>query len=444
MRLLVIGSGAREHALAWAALGQRGPADHRGSRGTEVFCAPGNAGTAGIARNLPIDPMDGAAVIAACRELGMDLVVVGPEQPLAGGLVDALTAAGIPAFGPSGKSAALEASKAFARAFSERHGVPCAATSRFPAGKGVAAFRSFLDDNRGRRLVLKKSGLASGKGVMESDDPGELASFGEAVLAADDLLAEEFLVGRELSVFALCTEKGYRILEPAVDHKKALAGDRGPNTGGMGAVSPVPFADAALMAGLDARIIAPTFDGMAAEGLGYRGLLFFGVMVTADGPKLLEYNVRFGDPEAQSLLPRLEGDFAGLCGDVAAGTLPSPRFSPRHACGVVIAAPGYPIGHPRGLPVDLSEVGSSAALGKPEVELDALPGETTPTALLFQAATGRDAEGGLRTGGGRCFTAVGLGPDWKSAHDRAYEVAGKVRFQGAWYRPDIGEAVHGM
>jgi phosphoribosylamine---glycine ligase len=440
MRLLIVGNGAREHALAWAAQGKNGGAP--GSRPNEVFCAPGNAGTAGIARNLPVDPLEAKEVLTACRELGIELVIVGPEQPLAAGLVDVLNQAGIPAFGPPRKSAALEASKAFARAFSERHGVPCASTSRFVSNKDLDAFRSFIRGNGDKRLVLKKSGLAAGKGVLESADPAELLAFGEAVLAADDLLAEDFLVGQELSVFALCTEGGYRLLEPAVDHKKALAGDNGPNTGGMGAVSPVPFADAGLMAEIEKKIMIPTFAGMEAEGLGYRGLLFFGLMVTASGPRLLEYNVRFGDPEAQSILPRLEGDFAGLCAEVAAGRLPSPRFSSRHACGVVVAAPGYPISHPRGLPVDLSELEPSAALGKPEVQLGSGPGDASSPALLFQSATGRDAEGGLRTGGGRCFTAVGLGPDWKSAHDRAYDLARRLHFQGAWYRPDIGNAVH--
>jgi len=443
MKVLVIGNGAREHALSWAALGPKSQAgEGKAPRGHEVFCAPGNAGTSGIARNLPLNPQDPAAVVAACRELAINLVIVGPEQPLAAGLVDALAAARIAVLGPSAKSSMLEASKAAARAFAERHGIPCAATARFRGSDGLAALRRYLDENRGKRLVLKKSGLAAGKGVLESDDPAELSSFGEAVLAADELLAEEYLVGRELSLFALSTEKDYRILEPAVDHKKALAGDRGPNTGGMGAVSPVPFADAKLLGEIERSIVEPSFSGMAEEGLGYRGVLFFGLMVTQEGPKLLEYNVRFGDPEAQSVLPRLEGDFSELCAGVAAGHIPETRFSPRHACGVVVAAPGYPIAHPRGLPVDLSAAGAQAAQGRPEVDLGPTPGETGPAALLFQAATGRDSEGGLRTGGGRCFTAVGLGPDWKTARDRAYDLAGRVNFVGAWYRPDIGEKVY--
>lgn len=431
MRLLIIGNGGREHAMAWSAAKEK----------HSVYCAPGNAGSSGLARNLPLDPQDAAGIVAACRELAIELVIVGPEQPLASGLVDALSAAGIAAFGPPKLSARLEASKAEARAFSERHGVPCARTKLFPAGQSSLELARFLDENRDRRLVLKKSGLASGKGVMESDDRAELLSFGEAILATDALLAEEFLTGRELSVFALCTESGYRLLDAAADHKKALAGDRGPNTGGMGAVSPLPFADAAVMAAIEKSIIAPSFEGMAQEGLSYRGVLFFGIMLTAEGPRLLEYNVRFGDPETQSLLPRLEGDFAELCAGIASGSLPTPRFSPRLACGVVVAAPGYPISYPRGLLVDLSSIGQAIAQGKPEANARTAAGDSAPSALLFQAATGRDAEGGLRTGGGRCFTAVGLGEEWKTARDRAYELAKGVHFDGAWFRPDIGDKI---
>lgn len=433
MKLLVIGSGAREHALAWAAAKGR----------HSVFCAPGNAGTAGLARNLPLDPMDPAAIIEACREFGIDLVLPGPEQPLAAGMVDALAEAGIAAFGPRRKTARLEASKAEGRAFAGRWGIPCPATRHFSPGRGVAELIRYLDENRGKRLVLKKSGMASGKGVVETEDTIELRAFGEAVLATDELLAEEFLSGRELSVFALCTENGYRLLDPAVDHKKALAGDRGPNTGGMGAVSPVPFADSALMARIEKEIVVPTFEGLAREGLSFRGMLFLGLMVTAEGPRLLSYNLRFGDPETQALLPRLEGDLASICSEVAAGRIPELSFSPQISCGVVVAAPGYPIAHPRGLTVELSGPSAPMASGKPEAESSALPDEGGPSAFLFQAATGRDQDGGLRTGAGRSFTAVGLGADWKTARDRAYRLAASIHFEGAWFRPDIGESVYG-
>jgi phosphoribosylamine---glycine ligase len=416
MKVLVIGSGAREHALAWA-LG-RGSAHQAG----RIFCAPGNAGTAGLAVNLALDPEDPEAVLVAARELGIGLVVVGPEGPLAAGLVDALEAEGILAFGPPRKAAALECSKSFARSFSERRGVPCARTARFA---DTAALRRFLDENHGRRIVLKKSGLAAGKGVLESDDPAELLSFGAAVLESDELLAEEFLVGKELSVFALCDRSDFLLLPACADHKKAGAGDLGPNTGGMGAVCPVPYADAATMARIEREIVEPTFRGMEDEGLSYRGVLFFGVMLTEEGPKLLEYNVRFGDPETQSLLPLLESDLGELLFGVARGALCSqrPRFSPKIACGVVVAAPGYPGAYPKGLAVD-----PSAIEGK---------------SLLFHASTSRGADGILRTEGGRCFTAVGMGGDWAAARREAYSTAERARFEGAWYRPDIGARMYG-
>jgi phosphoribosylamine---glycine ligase len=416
LRVLIAGSGAREHALAWALASGRGRLE-AGS----LFCAPGNAGTEALARNLDLDPENPGAVLAAVRELGIGLVVVGPEGPLDAGLVDALEAAGVPAFGPSKKAARLECSKSFARSFSERWGVPCAATARL-ADSG--ALRRFIDENRGRRIVLKKSGLAAGKGVLESDDAAELLSFGATVLESDELLAEEYLVGRELSVFALCDRSDHLVLPACADHKKAGAGDQGPNTGGMGAVCPVPYADPHTMARIAREIVEPSFRGMEAEGLAYRGVLFFGVMLTTEGPKLLEYNVRFGDPETQSLLPLLETDLSGLLSGVAQGALCSlrPRFSDDCACGVVLAAPGYPQAYPKGLEVDLGRVDADS--------------------LLFHASTTRDASGRVRTGGGRCFTAVGVGSSWEAARGEAYALAGKVGFEGAWYRPDIGSRMH--
>lgn len=416
MKTLILGSGAREHALAWAFA-------RDAKKGDRVYCAPGNAGTESLGTNVALDPEDPSAVVAAARELGIGLVVVGPEVPLAAGVVDALGDAGIAAFGPGRKAARLESSKAFARAFSERQGVPCAATARFSE---ASALSRFVDEHRGARLVLKKSGLAAGKGVLESGDPAELLAFGEEVLRSDELLAEEFLVGRELSVFALCDGERYAILPACADHKKAGASDTGPNTGGMGAVCPVPYADEATMSLIEREIVAPSFRGMAAEGLSYRGVLFFGVMLTREGPKLLEYNVRFGDPETQSLLPLLETSIGELCAGVARGALGDIvlRFSSDVACGVVVAAPGYPGAYPKRLAAQL-------------------PGEAGEGQLLFHASTSRSSDGRVLTGGGRCFTAVGIGEDWATARGRAYDLAREVRFEGAWFRPDIGEKMYG-
>jgi phosphoribosylamine--glycine ligase len=422
MRTLVVGSGAREHAIAWAL--SRSPDYGSAAASRErIFVAPGNAGSLELATNLSIDPESAPAIVAACRELGIGLVIVGPETALAGGLVDALAEAGIPAFGPPRAAARLESSKSFARAFSDSAGVPSARTARFGS---VPELQRFLDELKGRRIVLKKSGLAAGKGVFESDDPAELASFGRAVLETDELLAEEFLVGSELSVFALCDGSDHLVLPACADHKKAGAGDSGANTGGMGAVCPVPLADAPLMAKIERQIVEPSFRAMERESLTYRGVLFFGIMNTAEGPRLLEYNVRFGDPETQSLLPLLDSNFLELCIGVAKGRLCSlrPSFSAKVACGVVVAAPGYPGSYPKGLGVEFGD------------------GAADPNGIIFHASTIRDEEGALRTSGGRCFTAVGLGDSWQQARDRAYSRARSIRFEGAWFRPDIGAKVY--
>jgi len=438
MRILVVGSGAREHALVWAL--SRSP-DYSSARPARerIFCAPGNAGTDSLVRNIAVDPLDGEAVVRACMELGIGMVVVGPEGPLAAGIVDDLEAAGIRSFGPRRAAAALESSKAFARSFAERYSIPCARTEVF---SDPTTFRRFLDEMRGQRLVLKKSGLASGKGVIESDDYDELRLFGETVLESDTLLAEEYLVGRELSVFALCDLSDRLVLPACADHKKAGNGDSGPNTGGMGAICPVPLAEGSVMARIERDIVDPTFRGMDREGLNYRGILFFGIILTSQGPKLLEYNVRFGDPETQSLIPLLDSNFLELCAGTASGRLCSlrPSFSNRVACGVVVAAPGYPGSYPKGLAVDLAEIDAGADAGVPDLG----SGPHGVESLLFHASTARDPDGRLRTGGGRCFTAVGIGSTWPEARDSAYSTARAVRFEGAWYRHDIGAAFYAI
>lgn len=417
MKVLVIGNGAREHAIAWKF--------SKSNRITGLYAAPGNAGTAGFAENLDIDPDDPRAVKDAALGIGADLVFIGPEQPLANGLADVLREAGLLAFGPGAKAARLESSKSFAHECCQRWGVPCAQSWQFKRGDSSsykAFVESFRKGKRGERIVVKKSGLAAGKGVLETSSHIEALDFGQAVLKEDDLVAEEFLSGWEMSVFALCDEKSHLTMLPCADHKKALENDQGPNTGGMGAICPVPGADRALMERVEREIIAPAFKGMAKDGLSYRGVLFFGVMVTKAGPKLLEFNVRFGDPETQSLLPLVETDIVDVAEAVARGELASLKlsYSDRSAVGVVVAAPGYPGTYPKGLPVE-------------EIDLNGLK-----DALVFHANTGRDGRGRLATGGGRCFTAVGLADDMMVANARAYEAAGRVRFEGAWHRPDIG------
>lgn len=421
MKVLILGSGAREHALAWAF--------DRSKRNTGLFCLPGNAGTEDIALNLTGDPSDPLAVMGAWRATGADLVVIGPEAPLAAGVADALRTEGARVFGPGAESARLESSKSFARAFSDRAGVPSARTVHF---QRLADFERWLSESRdgqvpgapfSGRLVLKKSGLAAGKGVLESDDRSELRSFARLILADDELLVEEYLTGYELSVFALTDGKNYLILPACADHKKAHPGDVGPNTGGMGAVCPVPTADRTLIDRIDREIVAPTFRQIARELLGYRGVLFFGIMVTAEGPRLLEYNVRLGDPESQSLLPLLSSDIGDLFDAVAGGSVADvrPTFRDESAVGITVAAPGYPIDYPKGIPVE------------------SLP-DMDGSSLVFHAGTVRDRKRGLVTGGGRCFTVVGLGDDYFEAHGRAVDAARKVRFEGSWFRPDIGKS----
>jgi phosphoribosylamine-glycine ligase len=468
MKVLILGNGAREHALAWSF--------SKSKRNSGLFCMPGNAGTADIAVNIDGDYCDGPSVVAAARLHGVTMVVIGPEAALAAGVADAVRAAGISAFGPGASAARLESSKSFARDFSNRAGIPSARTLRFtkladfatwleagrpgpaagaasgtaahgaagygaagygagigagikamfglgsPASGGSAPGGALTGAPLTGRIVLKKNGLAAGKGVLESADDAELKAFAQTVLKDDELLVEEFLVGYELSVFGLTDGTNYLTLPACADHKKALTDNQGLNTGGMGAICPVPSADRAIMERIDREIVAPTFRQMAAEGLGFRGVVFFGVMVCQDGPKLLEYNVRFGDPETQSLLPLLTSDICDMFESAASGSVldARPEFMNKAAVGITIAAAGYPGPYATGL------------------EVSGLPRDVDDV-KIFHAGTVLGDDGVLRTGGGRCFTVVAVGDDYFSAHGTALEAARRVRFEGAWFRNDIGK-----
>lgn len=414
MKIMVLGSGAREHALAWKLAQGRGV--------QRVFAGPGNAGTAAVAENLPgVDPMRFDTVRDACREHGIDCVLVGPEAPLAAGVVDALGTDGISAIGPDRSAARLEASKAFSKAFLARNGIPTAAAEAF---SDEAGFRAHLAANRGRRLVVKKSGLAAGKGVLVSDDPAELAAFGAAILREDSLLVEECLEGWEVSVFGLSDGTTHLVLPPCTDFKRANDGDRGPNTGGMGSICPVPPADEAFMRRVEAEIVGPVYAALSREGLAYPGVLYFGLMVTASGPKVLEFNVRFGDPETQVLMPVIDADLGEICEAMTGRGLAALArggrswAAPAAALGVVVASRGYPEPSGKGVPVELSAPPDGA--------------------LVFHASTGRDAAGRVVTGGGRCFTVVGVGADLAEAGRRSYAAVPAVRFDGGWCRSDIG------
>ena len=415
MKALVIGSGARESALAWAL--------SRSSTVSHLYAGPGNAGTAEVADNLAsLDPLDPDAVLAACRTHVIDLAVIGPEAPLAAGVVDRLDAAGVAALGASRAASRLESSKSFAKEFMARHGVP---TARSQHVHEVGTAERLLRSSE-RPLVVKRDGLADGKGVLDSKDVDALVEFARDGLRSGSVLLEEHLSGPELSAFVLLPGGGrgdYLLLPYCADYKKQHEGEVGLNTGGMGSITPVPWITEKLDRRIRARIIEPTVRGMAEEGLSYRGVLYVGLMVTDDGPKVIEYNVRFGDPEAQALIPSLDTDLASLLEAVAAGRLPDAPTQDRAAVCVVVASGGYPECYETGFPVDL-------------------PVAAPDRGLIFHAST-RTRDGGVVTGGGRCFSAVGLGQDLAGAAAHAYELAERIRFEGAWYRRDIARAFRG-
>src|SRR5690349_17328409 len=340
MRVLVIGSGGREHALAWAIAAS--------PLCDALYCAPGNAGIAAEATCLPVGALDFDGILEACRRHGIDFVVVGPEAPLVAGLVDRLAAAGIPAFGPTAAAAALEGSKGFMKDFCARHGIPTAAYGRFA---DPAAAKAFVRQ-RGAPIVVKADGLAAGKGVVVAETVEAAEQAIDAAMvdgrfgsAGAELVVEEYLEGEEASFFALVDGAHALPFGAAQDHKRVGDGDTGPNTGGMGAYSPARVLTPDLRAQVMQRIIAPTVKTLAEEGTPYSGVLYAGLMLTDEGPKLVEYNCRFGDPECQVLMMRLESDLGECllaCSDCSLGALRAPKFSPQPALTVVMAANGYP------------------------------------------------------------------------------------------------------
>ncbi len=415
MNVLLLGSGGREHAMARALAAS--------PRLTALYAAPGNPGIAAHATCLDLDPCDHDAVLAACRTHAVDFVVVGPEAPLVGGLVDALDTAGIAAFGPSAVAAQLEGSKGFTKDFCTRHAIPTAAYRRCA---DLDAALTYLAE-AGAPIVVKADGLAAGKGVTVAATLAEAGAALAAIFAEPGASAviEEVLEGEEASFFALCDGRRALAFASAQDHKRVGEGDTGPNTGGMGAYSPARNLDAAMSERIMREIVEPTMDGMAAEGTPFKGVLFAGLMIGADGPKLIEYNVRFGDPETQAILPRLEDDLLTLLVACAVGQLPTtpPRFTDDLGLTVVMAAAGYP-----GVPQTGGVIGG----------LDALDG-----VIVTQAGTRRDDAGRLVASGGRVLNVTALAPDLAAAREAAYAALARIAWSDGFYRRDIGHRALG-
>jgi phosphoribosylamine---glycine ligase len=418
MRVLVIGSGGREHALCWAIAAS--------PLCDQLYCAPGNPGIAQEATCVPIAAADIDAILAFAQKENIDFVVVGPEAPLVAGLVDKLEATGIAAFGPSAAAAALEGSKGFTKDLCARYDIPTARYRRFTDVDAAKAYAR----SEGAPIVVKADGLAAGKGVTVA------MSLAEAEAAIDDALVanrfgaagaevviEEFLEGEEASFFVLSDGKHALPLASAQDHKRAFDGDKGPNTGGMGAYSPAPCVTQEIADEVMARIIRPTLDGMAKDGHPYKGVLYAGLMLTAKGPQLIEYNVRFGDPECQVLLPRLKSDLLPALLASRDGVLKDfdLRWHDESALGIVFAAKGYPDDPQRG-----SEIrGLDAAAA------------SDPTVQIFHAGTKRVGEK-LVADGGRVLNIVGMGTTIEDARNRAYAVIDRIDWPEGFCRRDIG------
>ena len=415
MKILVIGNGGREHALTWKLA--------QDSARHALFCAPGNAGTAALATNLPIGAEDVAGLVAWAKEHRPDLVVVGPEAPLCAGVADALEAEGLKVFGPCAAAARLEGSKAFSKEVMEAAGVP---TARFRVYTDSARAVAGLDDF-GFPVVVKADGLAAGKGVVIAQTRAEaeaalhdMLDGGRFGAAGAEVVVEEFLEGEEASVFALCDGERVALLPAAQDHKRVFDHDEGPNTGGMGAYTPAPVATPEVMAFTKEHIVLPVLRELKRRGIVYRGVLFCGLMIGPRGVSVLEFNCRFGDPETEVVVPSIASDLAPILLACAEGRLSDGLVQLRAdaAATVVMAAPGYPGGYPKGMPI--SGLAEAEAAG----------------CRVFHAGTALK-DGQVVTSGGRVLTVTAFGKDLREAVANAYAGVGRIHFDGAHWRRDI-------
>ncbi len=417
MRVLIVGGGAREHALAWKLA--------QSPRCGEIIVAPGNAGTGAAFRNAPVSVNDIVGLVALAETERVDLAVIGPEEPLARGLADALTERGIPAFGPGQAGATIESSKAWAKSLMQTAGVAMPrATVYTELDDALAAL-----DEANYPIVVKADGLAAGKGVAVCATRREAASAIGAILEAGlfgkaemRILIEDYLEGDEVSVLALVDGETVVPLLPARDHKRVGDGDTGPNTGGMGAYAPTRLMDDAMQARILAEVLQPTARALAERGIAYQGVLYAGLMLTASGPQVIEFNCRMGDPETQVILPLLNADWLTLCHATATGSLSAVadtvRWHPGACAGVVLASGGYPGAYDTGIPVNGLDAASADA-------------------LVFHAGTATNDAGETVTSGGRVLTVCAAAPTLAAARDCAYAAAKRITFDGVQYRRDI-------
>jgi len=424
MKVLVVGSGGREHALCWKIA--------QSPELTELLCAPGNGGTSAVARNVDVSADDVAGLLRLAKAEAVDLVVVGPEAPLVAGLADELREAGIAVFGPGRRGAELEGSKGAAKDLLERHRIPTATSRRFDRS-GPA--KAYLEGCNVWPQVIKADGLAAGKGVVICEDAAAACRAVDSLMeerslgaAGERILVEEFLEGEEASVLAVTDGEAILILEPIVDHKQVGEGDSGPNTGGMGIYSPAPSMSKRLLRQIEQRIVIPSIHGLRREGIDFRGVLFIGLMVTDQGPRVLEYNVRFGDPEMQAVARRMKSDLLPILAATARGELASieaPDWDPRFCVGVVGASEGYPASYRKGDRIRGIE------------EAEALE-----EVVVFQAGTAT-SDDKLVTAGGRVLCVTGMGETIDDARQGAYAGYDAIEWAGKFCRRDIGTRVEG-